>query len=124
MIALLRDEPGGEVVESYLAIEPPACLAHAVNLCEVFYDFFERAGEIAARGAIDDLRAAGLIIREDMDDAFWQQVGRHKIQYRVPLADAFALSLAERFGAELVTSDHGDFEQIVESGPCRVTFIR
>jgi hypothetical protein len=124
MIALLRDEPGGEVVESRLAIEPPACLAHAVNLCEVFYDFFERAGESAARGAIDDLRAAGLIIREDMDDAFWQQVGRHKIQYRVPLADAFALSLAERFGAELVTSDHGDFEQFVESGPCRVTFIR
>ena len=124
MIAYLRDELGGEIVDNSLALEPPACLAHAVNLCEVFYTFLERAGEDAARGALDDLRAVGLIVREDMDEAFWQQVGRHKIRYRMSLADAFALSLADRFGAELFTSDRGDFEQVSQSAAHRVTFIR
>ena len=67
---------------------------------------------------------AGLIVREDMDEAFWQQVGRYKTRFHIPLADAFAVSLADRFGAEVVTSDRGDFERIAESGTCRVTFIR
>jgi PIN domain nuclease of toxin-antitoxin system len=124
MVALLRDEPGARVVEDCLAIEPPACIAHAVNLCEVFYTFLEDSGEDAARGAINDLRGAGLIVREDMDEAFWQEVGRFKVRFRIPLADSFVLSLADRFGAEIVTSDRGDFEPIAKSGLCRVTFIR
>jgi predicted nucleic acid-binding protein len=95
-----------------------------VNLCEVFYNFLERSGEDAARGAINDLRGVGVIVREDMDEAFWQQVGRFKTRYRIPLADAFALSLAERFGAEILTSDRGDFEAIAKTGACQVTFIR
>ena len=124
MIAFLRDEPGAEVVQSHLVSEPPACLAHAVNLCEVFYHFLTEAGEDAARRALDDLRAAGLVVREDMDEAFWQQVGRHKVRYRMSLADSFALSLAERFGAELITSDHGDFDQVAGIAGSHVTFIR
>jgi hypothetical protein len=124
MIAFLRDEPGADVVERHLAVEPPACLAHAVNLCEVFYDFLKRSGEDAARGALDDLRAVGLIVREDMDEAFWQQSGRHKVRYRMPLPDAFALSLADRFGAEVLTSDHRDFDSVAQSGVRRVMFIR
>jgi PIN domain nuclease of toxin-antitoxin system len=124
MIAFLRDEAGAEVVQSRLASEPPVCLAHAVNLCEVFYHFLGEAGEDAARRSLDDLRAVGLTVREDMDEAFWQQVGRHKVQYRMSLADAFALSLADRFGAELLTSDRGDFEQVSQSAKHRVTFIR
>jgi uncharacterized protein with PIN domain len=38
LIAFLRDEPGAEVVESALSV-PEKCYAHALNLCEVYYDF-------------------------------------------------------------------------------------
>ncbi len=124
MIAYLRGEAGTPVVEEHLSREPPACLAHAVNFCEVFYYFLRTAGEQSARRSLDDLRSVGLTVRDDMDEAFWQQAGRYKVQYRFSLADAFALSLADRFGAELVTSDRPDFEPVAQAGACRVVFIR
>ena len=39
MIAYLNDEPGAEVVEATLIEPANQCLAHAINLCEVFYQF-------------------------------------------------------------------------------------
>lgn len=38
-IAFLRNEPGAEAVANALA-RPQRCYAHALNLCEVYYDFW------------------------------------------------------------------------------------
>lgn len=57
MIAYLRDEPGGDVIERALLDTSSQCLAHAINLCEVFYDFHRAGGESAATSAISDLVA-------------------------------------------------------------------
>jgi predicted nucleic acid-binding protein len=124
MIAYLRDEPGAEVVEQRLTLEPPACSAHAISLCEVYCGFLKRAEEDQARRSLDELRAVGLIVRDDMDEAFWQQAGRCKVQYRIPLPDAIVVSLAERFDADVLTSDHRDVQSIAENGVCRIAFIR
>jgi len=124
IVAFLRREPGAEIVKECLVVDPPRCMVHAINLCEVFYAFLKRSDEDAAALAVETVRSIGVIVREDMDEAFWQQAGRYKTRFRIPLADAFVLSLADRFGAEVVTSDRGDFEPIAESGACRVTFIR
>jgi PIN domain nuclease of toxin-antitoxin system len=124
IIAFLRDEAGAVVVEKILSEEPPTCMVHAVNLCEVYYDFVKRSGEEAAAAAIDLIRSIGVIVREDMDEAFWQQAGRYKARFRIALGDAFALSLADRFGAKIVTSDRADFEPVLQAGACSVAFIR
>ena len=42
MIAFLRGEPGADAVAEILLDSESQCHAHALNLCEVFYDF-ERA---------------------------------------------------------------------------------
>lgn len=78
MIVYLRGEPGADVVEALLLDKNSPCLTHAVNLCEVFYDFMRAADEIAAHAAIADLESMGLVVREDMDAQFWQEVGRYK----------------------------------------------
>jgi PIN domain nuclease of toxin-antitoxin system len=39
LIAFLRDEPGAEVVQSLLDRNPGSNYVHALNLCEVYYDF-------------------------------------------------------------------------------------
>jgi PIN domain nuclease of toxin-antitoxin system len=124
IIAFLRDESGAAVVEECLAMEPPSCMVHAVNLCEVYYDFVKRSNEEAAAAAVDTIRAIGVNVREDMDEAFWQQAGRYKARFRVSLGDAFVLSLADRFDAKIVTSDRGDFEPVLQAGACSITFIR
>jgi hypothetical protein len=45
-------------------------MAHAINLCEVYYKFKRFTDEDEARSAIQDLKAKGLVVREDLDEAF------------------------------------------------------
>ena len=55
MIAFLRDEPGAQVVAEVLLNPDAQCYAHALNLCEVYYDFHRAAGRDQALNAIADL---------------------------------------------------------------------
>lgn len=131
MIAYLRGEDGSEVVESILMKEENRCVAHAINLCEVYYDFILAKDEETAHGAIADLQSIGVITTEDMDFLFWQEAGKFKAKTRkdknrISLADCFAIALAMRENATLVTSDHHEFDPILKNGTCpvSVTFIR
>jgi len=126
MIAYLRGEPGADEVESRLQDDSEPCLAHVINVCEVYYKAMRRSGEDVAESAIQDLKGQGLFVRDDLDELFWQEVGKYKAAIgSIPLADCFVVALATRFvGAELVTADRPDFEPIEKQGICRVTFIR
>ena len=129
LIAYLRDEPGAAVVEEVLLQDAAPCLVHAVNLCEVYYEFLRAADESTAQRALGELYLTGLTAREDLDGSFWQQVGKYKVQLSsgsrtFALADGFALALAHRENATLLTSDHGEFDQVAEQDICPVRFIR
>jgi predicted nucleic acid-binding protein len=126
MIAYLRDETGADIVQDLLFDNTELCMAHAINLCEVYYKLVRYTDEDEVRSAIQDLlEAKGLVVREDLDEAFWIDVGRHKAAIgSVPLADCFVVALANRTDAEVVTADHPDFDPMEEQGLCRVKFIR
>jgi uncharacterized protein with PIN domain len=125
MIAYLRDEPGAEVVAGFLLDKDNLCMAHAINMCEVYYNFVRLEGEDSASSVIQDLKADGLAIREDLDETFWREIGKHKAAIgSVPLADCFAVALANRYGARVATADWPDFEPMQQQGICQVTFIR
>jgi hypothetical protein len=125
MIAYLRGEPGADNVEARLNDDSELCIAHAVNLCEVYHKFMRAGNESEAKSAIEDLKSMGLLVSEDLDEVFWQDVGRHKATIdSVPLADCFVVALANRADAEAVTADHDDFGPIKEQGICQVSFIR
>ena len=124
MIAFLRNEAGAGIVEALLISETDTRIAHAINLCEVYYDFFRSSDEMTAKSAIADLENLGLIVREDMDRAFWQEVGRYKATNKVSLADCVAITLANRVGGEVVTADHHEFDAVASDGICHVRFIR
>ena len=124
LIALLRREPGGETVDSLLSDQSNTCMAHALNLCEVYYDLSRRAGKKRAKDVINRLVMAGVSVREDMDTDFWQDVGDLKADHSVSLADCVCMALANRLGVEVVTSDRHEMEPIANAGVCRVRFIR
>lgn len=124
LIACLRDETGAEVVESLLLNPRNTCLVHAINLCEVYYDFLRVSNKATAQSAISDLMATGLIRREDMDSAFCQKVGKLKANHHLSLADCFAIALSNQMHSELVSSDHHEFEPIANSGICSIRFFR
>jgi PIN domain nuclease of toxin-antitoxin system len=49
LIAFLRDEPGADAVENVLDL-PETCYVHALNLCEVYYDFWRASNQNTGRG--------------------------------------------------------------------------
>lgn len=125
LIALLREERGADEVREILAGEDGICMVHAINLCEVYYDFYRSYNERAAERAIEDLADVGLICREDLDGNFWRSVGRLKAgPLRLSLADCHAIALAQRENLDLVTTDHAEFDPVATNGICRVRFVR
>ena len=125
LIALIKQEAGAEAVDSLLSDRNNTCVAHAVNLCEVYYEVARVAGEIRAKDTVERLIAAGLFVREDMDIDFWQDAGNLKAQLaRISLADCFCVALANRLGTEILTSDHREFDQVAEKGVGKVRFLR
>lgn len=123
--AYLRGEPGEDVVEDILLDSDNVNLVHAVNLCEVYYDTLRDSDLTTAEQAVERIYGWGIVLRPDMDPAFWQLVGRLKVDPgKLSLADCFALALAITTGATLVTSDHHEFDPIVPLGLCPILFIR
>jgi PIN domain nuclease of toxin-antitoxin system len=45
IIAFFRDEPGADIVESYIVGSEYDCMIHSVNLCEVYYDVYRSNGD-------------------------------------------------------------------------------
>lgn len=124
MLAYLKGEDGATNVDGLLTSPSVTCFAHAVNLCEVYYDFRRRSDEATAGAAIADLLADGVVERKDLSRRFWQVVGKHKARGRISLADCFCIALAQELSAELVTSDHHEFDPLVPLGLCPIKFIR
>ena len=125
MIAFLSGEAGADVVESALLEPGSQCLAHSINLCEVYYVFMRKGGEATAESALEDLKAAGVVERNDSDGAFWQEVGKFKAtQVKISLADCCAITLTNRSGGLMLTSDHHELDPVAAGGLCRIKFIR
>jgi PIN domain nuclease of toxin-antitoxin system len=125
LLAALKYETGGELVDAILLDDANSCLIHAMNACEVFYDVMRASGEAQALETLQGMQAAGLQTREDMDPEFWQDAGRIKADLRrISLADCCAVALARREGAVLVTTDRTELEPVAAAGLCEVQFIR
>jgi PIN domain nuclease of toxin-antitoxin system len=124
MIAFLAGEPGADVVAKLLTDSSNVCVAHGVNLCEVYYHTLRASDEKSARAALRDLRRAGIRTRRDMNVSFWMALGQLKANHRVSLGDCFAIELARRLDGPVVTSDHHEFDPLARDRVCRVKFIR
>lgn len=124
MIAYLKREPGGDLVNALLEKENSRCVAHSINLCEVFYDCLRVRSRDFARKFVDDLLADGVEERSDLDRPFWEGVGTLKARGRISIADCFCLALAQRLDGTVVTSDRAEFGPLEALGICPITFIR
>ena len=124
MIAYLREESGAVIVNQILADPNNLCFAHAINLCEVYYDAIRIGGPDDAEKSLDGLFALGVIERNDFDTSFWKEVGKIKAHNRASLADCCAVALANKLRGTVITSDHHEFDKIAEDSVCQVQFIR
>ncbi len=123
MLAYLNNESGADVVEDLLTDPGRHCYAHAVNVCEVYYQVLRKQGQAIADASVQKLLSFDIDIREEMKEAFWRRVGQNKVSFTLALGDCFCLALAQHLGGEVVTSDH-QFDPVDAQGDCPVRFIR
>lgn len=126
LIAYLNDEAGAKVVEDLLALatqERIRCFVAAVNVYELFYDCLKRDAA-TARQLVDDIYSLPITVVEALDRPLMQNAGAFKVAYRISLADSVALGLAQQLNAQLVSSDHHEFDQIEADEKARFFWIR
>lgn len=142
MLAYLTGEPEGAVVAQLFKTPDATFLAHAVNLCEVIYNFGPPSIEQNRRDAEAAIQRFSVVCRvqtrSDIDDAFWRDMARLIAERRamprdparpqsVPrlaLGDAFGVCLANRVNGEFVTKDRSEIEPLHAAAMVRALFIR
>jgi PIN domain nuclease of toxin-antitoxin system len=124
MLAYLRGEVGAVVVENALLDATGQCMAHSINLCEVYYIVHRDTDELTAASAVSDFKTLGVVERSDFDEAFWKEAGKLKAGGGVSLPDCMGITLTNRVGGTFLTADHGELDKIAAAGTCSITFIR
>ncbi|MBB4636633.1 PIN domain-containing protein [Longimicrobium terrae] len=124
LIAYLAQEPGGATAENLLKDSRHTCIAHAVNIVEVYYDMLRRGGPPHAQWAMLSLRILGLKHDPRLNQKFVRQVATLKSARKVSLADCFCIALTVSVNGELVTSDHHELDRVAADGVCSIRFIR
>ncbi len=104
VIAFIKDEAGGDVVEKILSSE--SCCIHSANWIELFYTLHRSDGAGAAESAVDLLRQLKVSVTDIADEAFRRRVAGFKLSYSaLSLGDCYAIGLAEWSNGTVVTSD-------------------
>ncbi|MGJ5676456.1 MAG: type II toxin-antitoxin system VapC family toxin [Nostochopsis sp.] len=101
LLAYLKDEPGGDVVEAVLA----ESVISSVNWAEVIQKSI--AAGVVVEGMLDDLQALGLVVEPftpedgELTGRLWEQTR----SFGLSLGDRACLSLGLRLGVAVLTSD-------------------
>ena len=125
IIDLLRGQPEGQFVADLLSEPENRVYVHASNWMEVFYDASRESDVLQARRFLAALAEDGLIRREDMDVPFCEDAAQLKSDWkRVSLADCCGVALARRLGAQFVTTDRHELENLNAAGVADIVFTR
>ena len=127
LIAYLFDEEGSELFENLLfksrnnEIE---MIMHFVNLGEVYYDIVKRNDINTAQETYRDVKQLPIRFENRISDQMVYKIGELKPSYRISYADAFAVAQAILSKAELITTDHKEFEPLERAGIAKIKWLR
>ena len=115
LLAYLGRETGFEKVREILFLaETGKCLLyiHAVNLYELYYQFYRDKGETEATQLWTDINDMPVKILYTFDENFVKTAGRIKANFKMSVADSFLLTQAYLLNAEVITSDHHELDVV------------
>ena len=127
LLALLRNEPGADIVAAAFNAtnhSDSEIIINKVNLLEVYYDLYRTVGKYIAGDILSEIKKRPLTINTEISDEIFIEAGRLKALYKISLADSFALAQALVSDGELLTSDHHEFDPLVECEPIAFHWIR
>jgi predicted nucleic acid-binding protein len=127
LIAYLFDEEGSDLFESILIQarnNEINVVMHIVNLGEVYYDILKRNDVNTAHETYQKIKQLPIRFEDHISDQMVYKVGEIKTSYRISYADSFAVAQAILLNAELVTTDHKEFEPLEQDGVVKMKWLR
>ena len=126
LITYLRREPGHHLVQIRLerAQQEETLWMHTVNLCEVYYDAYRRAGKGVADQLLKDVSGLPIRFVRTISRPLLREVGRLKAAGRISLADAFAVALANLNDGQVITADGHELDRVEARGDGSFYWIR
>ena len=127
LIALLADEEGADKVEHSLRkAETDDCLIYMnkINILEIYYWVYREEGKKKAKKVLEKILALPVVVIEKLEDKVFKEAGRLKATYRMSLADSIALAEAKTRKAEILTSDHHEFDVVERNEEIKFYWVR
>jgi len=127
LIALLAGENGAENVKRIIqdAINGDiAVKMNQINLLEVYYKVCNVYNQDEANKAMKKIKEFPIEIIIGLKEDVFNEAGRIKSKYKIPLGDSIAVAECIISKGTLVTSDHNDFEKIEKKEKLKINWFR
>jgi len=127
LIALLAGEHGAENVKKIIqdAVDGDITLKiNQINLLEVYYKVCNVYNQDEANKTIKKLKEFPIEIIIGLEEDVFNEAGRIKSKYKIPLGDSIAAAECITGKGILVTSDHNDFDEIEKKENIKINWFR
>ncbi|MCP4133408.1 MAG: type II toxin-antitoxin system VapC family toxin [bacterium] len=127
LVAYFNGETGADKVKDILEkAEKGDCITYMnkLNVYEIYYGFLRDDGSDIAESTLATILAFPINIIDKLDDSVFKEAARLKTKYKMSVADSIALAEAKVRDAQLVTSDHHEFDIIDEAGEVKIYWFR
>ncbi len=127
LIAYLFDEDGSNFFERLLIQahnNKVEMKMHIINLGEVYYDILKRNDVTTAKETYKYIKRLPIRFEDRINDQMIYKAGELKTCYRMSYADSFAAAQTILLNAELLTTDHKEFEPLKQAGVIKIKWLR
>ena len=127
LIALLAGEEGAENVMKLLqdAIDEKIIIKmNQINLLEVYYHLCRVYNQNEANRIIDKIKESPIEIVIGLQGNVFNEAGRLKSEYKIPLGDSIAIAECIVNKGILVTSDYNDLAKFEETENVKIIWFR
>ena len=127
LIALLVGEKGAENIKDIIqnAIDGKTTVKiNQINLLEVYYFTINNYGQDEANKMLKRIKEFPIEIITGLTDDVFEESGRIKSKYKIPLGDSIVAAECLIKKGTLVTSDHDDFEKIIVAENIEINWFR
>lgn len=127
LIAFLNDEDGANKVEDILRkAKGNDCIIYMnkLNILEIYYGVYREDGKEKAEETLTKILNLPLTVVDVLKDDVFREAGRLKATYKMSLADSIAIAEGKTRKAQIVTTDHHEFDPLDRKGEVRICWIR
>jgi len=105
------------------ADEENTFLMHAITLGEVYYDTL-RVSKDKALELFETVNELGIQIVWNMDENLIKVAGDFKVNNKMLYADSFVLALAKEYNAQVISTDHHEFDAVEKNSNLKFFWVR